>query len=600
MTRFWSWMSLTVVATLFLAACGGTTAPKPTAVATPVAQVTAPPAATAAPTTPPAPTAVPTPEKGGTLKILYWQAITTLNPHLATGTKDTDGAAVVLEPLARRNEQDQLVPFLAAEIPTVANGGVAIDGASVTWKLRPGLKWSDGSPFTVDDIIFTWEYCKDQNTACTSKASFDPIKNVEAASPTEVKISWNEPRSDPYIAFVGLNGMILQKAQFGKCIGVTANTDAACQAANLKPVGTNAYMVKEFKPGDVAVYERNPNFRNADKVFFDTVEIKGGGDANSAARAVCETQEVDYAWNIQLPKAVLEPILANGKCDSVVGGSFGVERIVVNFANPDPALGEKRSEPTQPHPFLSNLNVRKAISMAIDRKAIVDQLYGPTGAATCNIIVVPAAVNSSNTKCDRDVEGAKKLLDDAGWKLNGSVREKDGGKLVISFQTSFNTQRQGVQAIVKSNLADIGITVNVKAIDAGVFFSGDQGNPDTMNKFYADLQMYTNRPESDDQQTYLQSWTCAERASSTNQWNGQGDGRYCNKDFDAIFAKMKTELDPAKRVALTIEMNDFLVNDGAIIPLINRFTPNVKVKALQGPTYTTFDSVLWNIAEWHK
>ena len=154
----------------------------------------------------------------------------------------------------------------------------------------------------------------------------------------------------------------LQKKQFEKCIGAAAITDAACQAANLAPIGTNAYQLVEFKPGDTVVYERNPNFRDAANVYFDKVVIKGGGDATSAARAVCETGEVDYAWNLQVQKAVLEPILAGGKCDAVAGGSFGVERIHLNFANPDPALGDKRSEPDQPHPFLSaTCKVRQAL-----------------------------------------------------------------------------------------------------------------------------------------------------------------------------------------------------------------------------------------------
>ena len=115
-----------------------------------------------------------------------------------------------------------------------------------------------------------------------------------------------------------------------------------------------------------------------------------------------------------------------------------------------------------------------------------------SGAATCNILVVPAQLNSPNTKCDRDVEAAKKLLDEAGYTVNADgVREKAGVKLVVSFQTSINPLRQGEQAVIKANLAEIGITVNLKAVDAGVFFSGDPGNPDTLNKFYACL-LYTS------------------------------------------------------------------------------------------------------------
>ncbi len=610
--RLWSGTVVMTAFMLILAACGGappaqvptsepaaqaTTAPAPTEAP---AAATEAPAPTAAPAPTEAPTAVPEPATGGKLNILYWQAVTILNPHLASGTKDFDGATVILEPLARRNSADELVPFLAEEIPTLENGGVAADGTSVTWKLKEGLKWSDGSDFTVDDIIFTWQYCADEATACTTKSNFDPIANVEAVSDTEVKITWKEPNADPYVSFVGPNGMILQKAQFGNCIGAAASTDAACQAANLAPIGTNAYKLVELRPGDTVLYDRNPEFRDADNVFFDEVEIKGGGDAASAARAVCETQEVDFSWNLQIPKAVLEPILATGNCDPLAGGSFGVERIVINFSNPDPALGEQRSEPDQPHPFLTDLAVRQAINLAIDRAAIVEQLYGPTGEATCNVLVVPASVNSPNTSCERDVEAANKLLDDAGYTLNGAVREKDGVPLIVNFQTSINTLRQGEQAIIKANLAEIGIQVNVKAIDAAVFFSGDPGNPDTLNKMYVDLQMYTNGPSSTDPQPYLEGWICENANSAANQWNSGNDGRYCNEEYDALFETLKGELDLEKRTEIAIQLNDILSNDVALIPLVNRRTPNAKLKNLDGPTFNTFDSSIWNIASWKR
>jgi peptide/nickel transport system substrate-binding protein len=393
---------------------------------------------------------------------------------------------------------------------------------------------------------------------------------------------------------------VIQKKQFEKCIGEAAMTDAACQAANLAPIGTNAYMLKEFKPGDVVVYVKNPEYRDAANTYFETVEIKGGGDAASAARAVCETGEVDYSWNLQVPKAALEPILAAGKCEAVAGGSFGVERIVVNFANPDAALGAKRSEASEPHPFLTDLKVRQAINKAIDRKAIAEQLYGPTGVANCNILVVPTAVDSPNTTCERDVEGAKKLLDEAGWKDEGGARTKDGKAMTLYFQTSINTLRQGEQAIIKANLAEVGIAVNLKAVDAGVFFSGDPGNDDTLNKMFVDIQMYTNGPSGLDSQPYLEGWTCAKVNSAEGSWNQGNDGRYCNKDYDAMFETYAKETDPAKRTEMAIALNDFLINDVAVIPLINRRTPNAKIIGLNGPTHNTFDSGLWNIHAWTK
>lgn len=550
----------------------------------------------------PAPAAAPAARTGKDLKILYWQAPTILNPHQASGTKDYDAASVILEPLARYSEKDELVAYLAAEIPTIENGGVAADGTGVTWKLREGVKWSDGSDLTADDVVFTWTYCSTPETACTNLANYDDIASAEAVDATTIKVTWKEPTANPYVAFVGQQGMILQKAQFGNCAGAAATTDAACQAANLAPIGTGAFKLKEFKPGDVVLYEKNENYRDAANVYFDTVEMKGGGDAASAGRAVCETGEVDYSWNLQVPKAVLEPIIAAGGCDAVAGGSFGVERIVVNFSNPDPALADKRSEPDQPHPFLSDLKVRQAINMAIDRAAIAEQLYGPTGAPTCNILVVPDPVNSQNTSCARDVDGAKKLLDEAGYADSDGdgIREANGAKMVMSFQTSINQLRQGEQAIIKANLAEIGIQVDLKAIDAGVFFGGDPGNPDTLNKHFTDIQMYTNGPESPDPTSYFEAWLCDKVNSSANQWQGGNDSRYCNADYDALYATYLSEFDQAKRTEIAIQLNDMLINDVAVIPLINRFTPQGKAKNLEGPTHNTFDSLLWNIASWKR
>jgi peptide/nickel transport system substrate-binding protein len=303
-----------------------------------------------------------------------------------------------------------------------------------------------------------------------------------------------------------------------------------------------------------------------------------------------------------MPKAVLEPILAAGGCDAVAGGSFGVERVVINFSNPDPALGAERSEPDQAHPFLTELAVRQAINLAIDRAAIAEQLYGPTGSPTCNVLVVPTNLDSRNTTCARDVEAAKKLLDDAGFvdSDGNGVREANGVPMILSFSTSINTLRQGEQAIIKANLAEIGIQVDLKAIDAGVFFSGDPGNPDTLNKMYVDIQMYTNGPEGPDPSGYLGNWVCDKVNSQANSWQGGNDGRWCNPEYDALYATYLTELDPTKRAELAIQLNDFIINDVALIPLINRVTPSAKAKNIEGPTFNTFDSNLWNIASWSR
>ena len=171
--------------TLLLAACGpaaspppaapaATTAPAPAAAQPTTAAAAAPAAAkpttAAAAPAAPAPTAAPAAAAapaagargaGGMLKILYWQAPTILNEHLSQGTKDQDASRLVLEPLASLGPDGKPIPNLAAEIPTLDNGGIAKDQKSITWKLKPGVKWSDGTPFTADDVVFTWQYIAD-------------------------------------------------------------------------------------------------------------------------------------------------------------------------------------------------------------------------------------------------------------------------------------------------------------------------------------------------------------------------------------------------------------------------------------------------------
>ena len=105
---------------------------------------------------------------GGQLKVLWWQAPTLLNPHFAVGTKDQDGSRVFYEPLAAFDPEGNLFPILAQEIPSLENGGVARDGKSVTWKLKRGVTWHDGKPFTADDLVFNWEYAADPATAAVT------------------------------------------------------------------------------------------------------------------------------------------------------------------------------------------------------------------------------------------------------------------------------------------------------------------------------------------------------------------------------------------------------------------------------------------------
>jgi peptide/nickel transport system substrate-binding protein len=322
----------------------------------------------------------------GHVNVIYWQAPSILNPYLSSGTKDIESSSLVIEPLGRFDEKGNLVPYLAAEIPTVENGGVSADLTSITWKLKEGLLWSDGTPVTSADVVFTAEYCMHPEGGCAQAAKFEGVKSVEAIDDLTVKVTFSEPKPYPYQAFMGGQSPIIQKAQFQDCLGAKA---PECTTANFGPIGTGPFRVTEFRPNDVISLEANPNYRDPAKPAFATMTFKGGGDAAAAGRAVLETGEFDYAWNLQLAPDVLAKMAAAGKGKAISAFGSLVERIEMNMTDPDPALGEERSTTKHPHPILSNMRVRKALSMAIDRHLLVEIGYGQAGRPTCNLVPAP-------------------------------------------------------------------------------------------------------------------------------------------------------------------------------------------------------------------
>lgn len=540
----------------------------------------------------------------GQLKILYWQAPSILNPFLSGGTKDIHASSLIIEPLAHYDTDGNMVPALAEEVPTVANGGVSADLKSITWKLLKGVKWSDGSAFTAHDVEFTAAYCLDPAGGCNAAERFQDVTSVKAVDDHTVRIDFKVPKPFPYGPFVGSEAPIIQKAQFENCMGAKAPT---CTDQNFGTIGTGPFKVVEFKPNDVVLYEANENYRIADKPAFASVLLKGGGDAVSAARAVLETGEFDYAWNLQVEPEILTTMEKKGKGEVISAFGTSVERLMVQLTNPDPALGDKRAtyqDGKNPHPYLSDPAVRRALSMAIDREILVEAGYGQAGKVTCNVLPAPAIyASTANDWCKtQDVVGANKLLDDAGWKRGSDgVREKDGVRLSILYQTSTNSVRQGTQAFIKQMWQEIGVETELKNISASVFFGGDQSSPDTFQKHFSDIEMYTNNFNGTDPENYMLRWTCDKMPSPDTQWIGQNMPRYCDPEYDKLAAQLAETAAIEERAIIAKKMNDMLIDYGAIIPLIHRGGVAARANTLGGGAYpNVWDATPWNIQDWHR
>jgi peptide/nickel transport system substrate-binding protein len=535
---------------------------------------------------------------GGALKLLFWQAATLLNPHFAVGAKDSEGCRIFYEPLAAWDPEGNLIPVLAAEIPDIENGGIAADGMSVTWKLKKGVEWHDGRPFTADDVVFNWEYAADPATAATTIGAYRDAK-VEKIDSLTVRVRFDKPT--PFWAglFVAVFGMIIPKHLFEPYKGGNSR-DAP---ANLKPVGTGPYRFVEFKPGDLIKGERNPSYHVANRPYFDTIEMKGGGDAVSAARAVIQTGEYDYAWNMQVEDEILVRLenAGNAKGHAEIVSSRGMEHIQINCADPWIEVDGERSSAKTTHPLFSDPAVRHALALLVDRASVEAHIYGRTGVTTGNFLNNPERFTSKNTTWEFNIDKANRLLEEAGWKRGADgVRAKDGKKLKLVFQTSINAPRQKTQAIIKQACQKAGIDLELKSVTASVYFSSDVANPDTTRKFYADIQMYTvGTPSSPDPERFMQQFVSWEIASKDNKWQGNNPTRWHNEEYDKAFRAAQGELDPVKRAALFIKMNDMVVEDVAVIPVVNRrwvAAISTKLRA----SLSGWDNDFWNLKDWYR
>ncbi len=532
---------------------------------------------------------------GGPLKVLWWQGPTLLNPHFATGTKDQDGSRIFYEPLASWDPDGNLAPILATEIPTVQNGGLSKDGKSVTWKLKKGVTWHDGKPFSADDCVFTWEYCADPATASVSIATYKDVK-VDKLDSHTIKVTFSKPTpfwADP---FVGVRGMILPKHLFAAFKG-----DKSREApTNLKPVGTGPYRFVDFKPGDIVRGELNPSYHMPNRPYFDTIEMKGGGDAVSAARAVIQTGEFDYAWNMQVEDEILKRLEqgGRGKASIVAGGN--IEHIQLNNTDPWTEVDGERSSVKTRHPFLTDPAVRQALNLLVDRASVQEQIYGRTGIATANFLNAPPRFVSKNTRWELNVDKASQILEAAGWKKGADgIRAKDGKRLKVVYQTSINAPRQKNQAIVKQAAAKAGIEMELKSVTASVFFSSDVANPDTYSHFYTDIQMYTTTMTQPDPELFMNQFTSWEVASKDNKWQGRNITRWKNEEYDKLYRAAESELDPVKRAAVFIKMNEMVIQNVVVIPVV--FRPRVAaVSNRLHVEQSGWDSDFWNLPNWYK
>ena len=317
--------------------------------------------------------------------------------------------------------------------------------------------------------------------------------------------------------------------------------------------------IVEFKPGDLIRAAMNPNDHRPNRPHFDTLEIKGGGDAISAARAVLQTGEYDCAWALNVEDDVLPRLEARGagrgRVDIVE--SITITFVMLKVTDPNVEVEGQRSHPSTQHPMFSDKTVREAINLLFDREGLQQVRWGRTGVATPNIINSPARFRSPHMRREFNVDKANALLDTTGWKRGSDgLRAKDGRKAKRVFQAAGNAPTQKLQS----------------------------------------FSLIGTLPDPERNMDRFCSW---ELPNKTNKFQGRNIMRWRNDEYDRLYRAAETEMDPAKRAALFIRLNDLVVGDGYMIPLGSRKAVSAAASKRVKPN-VAWGAAMATLADWYR
>lgn len=491
---------------------------------------------------------------GGRVVILSAQEPKTLLPHLDLLTLSREVQRLVFDGLLTLDDRGQYVPRLAAEVPTVDNGGISADGRVYTFRLRRDVRWQDGAPFTAADVEFTWRFITDPKVPVPSRVVWQDVQRVEAPDPHTIRFHF----ANPSLAFLGTvasdRGYIVPKH-------LLEGQDAAASELNRKPVGTGPFVVREWVAGSHVLLARNPGYREAGRPVLDEVLVRIV-PATAGARAALQRGEADL-W-LHVPTADIAFARALPGYQVVAAPSYAWWHFWLN--NEDPVLQDRR--------------VRQALAHGIDKAAIVDGVMAgmvrPLDAA-----LPPAhwAHHPAVRTYPFDPARARTLLDEAGWRPGpGGVREKDGKPLILEIlNIAGEAERLQVVQIVQAGWRQLGVDARVRMIDGPAF-------PPTMAK-------------GEYQVAY--GWFGEELEPVFNLWLGTNWQRYRNDAALELLRQARITTGRAKRLELIRAFQAQAAEDLPTLPLAPRVLLNVASARLRGYAPSAVGS-LWNAADWAK
>ncbi|MFO7623516.1 MAG: peptide ABC transporter substrate-binding protein [Anaerolineales bacterium] len=508
------------IALVFSACATATPQPEQPPVEAPPEQPVAPPEEPAAP--PEEPAAPPSTPKVATF--IFTQEFDNLSP-LYTNMWFTAITYQIWNAYAWDfDEENNPVPVLITEIPSMEDGTISEDGTVITMKLRPDLVWSDGTPLTAEDFIFTYEMTIDPANSVASAYPYDTISSIEAPDPQTVVMNFEEPLA----SWLGTLWHGVIPAHVLRPVYEAEGTINNAEWNFAPTVGCGPFVFDTWESGSYARFVANDNYwlgrPKLDEIFIRFVP----DDASQIAALVAGDGDLGtfFAYSDV-------PTLEAAGVDVVNAFSGYNEGWFFNF------------HPEKGHPALQDRRVRQALAMAFDRFSLNrDLLLGLTVPAVTDWDNMPYA-DPTLEPWPYDPEMAKQLLDEAGWiDSNGDdTRDKDGVELILKYGTTTREIRRDTQAVAQQQLAEVGVKVELFNYDSDIFFGGyDDGGPAASGDL--DIFQYSSTPNFPDPD--MADWICSEIPSDESP-SGTNWSYLCDEELDRLFKLQATQVDFEER-----------------------------------------------------
>ncbi len=533
------------------------------------------------------------PEEGGSLIVAIPDEPQSLNFSLTTSTSAQWILSTVDARMIRITNENEYEPRLLRDVPTLENGGISEDGLSYTIRFLPDVTWSDGEPVDARDFKFTWETLTAPDYPAAALRGWSLIEDVTVSSDNLSAVIRLRHPSSEFINRV-LAGGSGDSAGFllprHRLEDIPTDEIPMHEYGDAEHIGAGPFHIVEWEPGEQLTVERNPQYWD-EQPLLDRIVFRFTDSPRDAISQVT-TGDVDLAVN--LPETSLLDAIESDETEAIVTPRAGaVKTYAFNLHNPDNLSLE--------HPIFQDQQVREAITMGFNRRAIVEQMLLDQSDVPGTVLSNTIWEHDGLSPAPYSPERAEALLDAAGWEIGeDGIRERAGTALSFTLTTTAGDDpdavlRQRVQEAFIQDMAEIGIHVEAENYpreelygtpeEPGILAARAFDMVDIPWNDRATLDMFVERVS----EAFIPSPDFPEGANLMG---------YANDDVNRLLRQQGNTLDPDERRELLREAQQIVMDDRPFILVYDHIEIDVARSYVNGLEPGPVSGLWWNVEDW--